>query len=76
MRKQPHEALTKFGHNLRKIREEKNWTQETLADLAGVDQTFISGIERGTRNPTIITIAKIAKALHVKVSTLCEGIEG
>ena len=67
--------LVRFGENVRKRREEREWTQEQLAEKADLDQTFISGIERGARNPTIITINKLSKALKTSVSALCEGIE-
>lgn len=67
--------LVRFGENARKLREQRSWTQEQLAEKADLDQTFISGIERGTRNPTIITVTKLAKALKTSVSGLCEGIE-
>ncbi|MDF3058598.1 MAG: family transcriptional regulator [Rariglobus sp.] len=67
--------LIRFGENVRKRREEREWTQEQLAEKADLDQTFISGIERGARNPTIITINKLSKALKTSVSALCEGIE-
>ena len=67
--------LVRFGENVRKYREEQEWTQEQLAEKADLDQTFISGIERGARNPTIITITKLSKALKTSVSVLCEGIE-
>ena len=75
MRKKPHPALVRFGENVRNAREERAWTQEKLADRADVDQTFISGIERGARNPTVITISKLAKALGVSAAELCGGIE-
>jgi transcriptional regulator with XRE-family HTH domain len=67
--------LIRFGENVRQKREELDWTQEQLAEKADLDQTFISGIERGTRNPTIITITKLSKALSVSVSELCAGVE-
>ena len=67
--------LVRFGENVRKRREEREWTQEQLAEKADLDQTFNSGIERGARNPTIITITKLSKALKTSVSVLCEGIE-
>ena len=56
-----------FGSNVRRIRRAKNMSQETLAELADVHRTYVSGIERGNgRNPTIRAVAKIAKALEVK----------
>ena len=67
--------LVRFGENVRKRREEREWTQEQLAEKADLDQTFISGIERGARHPTIITITKLSKALKTSVSVLCEGVE-
>lgn len=75
MRKTPHPALIKFGENVRSAREQRSWTQEVLATKADVDQTFISGIERGARNPTVITISKLAKALGISAAALCGGIE-
>jgi len=75
MRKEPHPAVTKFGENVRSIRESLEWTQERLAKHAALDQTFISGIERGSRNPTVITITKLSKALNTTAARLCEGID-
>ncbi len=66
--------LIRFGENVRQQREELEWTQEQLAEKADLDQTFISGIERGSRNPTIITVNKLARALKITVSELTEGI--
>lgn len=66
--------LIRFGENIRQCREQRAWTQEQLAEKADLDQTFISGIERGARNPTIITINKLARALKITVSELTEGI--
>lgn len=66
--------LIRFGENVRQRREQRAWTQEQLAEKADLDQTFISGIERGSRNPTIITINKLARALKLTVSELTEGL--
>lgn len=43
-------ALAQFGSNVRKLREAKGWTQEQLAEEAELDQTYISGVERGERH--------------------------
>lgn len=67
--------LARFGSNVRKLREAKNWTQEKLAEKADLDQTYISGIERGERNLTILSVAKLATALKTTSSVLCEGID-
>ena len=53
------------GGNTARIRKEKGLTQEQLADRSGLSQQYISGLERGQRNPTILTIYEIAVALDV-----------
>ena len=55
----------KFGKHLRKIREGKGLTQEGLADLAGMHFTYIGQIERGKRNPSLINLERLAKALKI-----------
>ena len=67
--------LAKLGLNVRRQREAKELTQELLAERAGLDPTYISGIERGLRNPGIKNVAKLAKALGVTTSELCKGVE-
>ena len=67
--------LGRFGSNVRKLREAKNWTQEHLAEKADLDQTYISGIERGERNLTILSVTKLAAALNTTAANLCEGID-
>ncbi len=66
--------LTALGKNVRGAREKKEMTQEKLAEIAELDPTYISGIERGLRNPGIKNVAKIAKALGITVSELCKGV--
>lgn len=75
MRKQKAKPLVRFGEQVRALREQREWTQEQLAEKADLDQTYVSGIERGIRNPTIISVVKLASALKATVSDLCEGIE-
>ena len=53
-------VLVKLGLNVRKRREASALTQEKLAERAGLDSTYISGIERGLRNPGIKNVAKLA----------------
>lgn len=64
-------VLAALGQNVRQCREIKHLTQEKLAEFAGLDPTYISGIERGLRNPGIKNVAKIAKALGITTSELC-----
>lgn len=54
-----------FGKHLRKLREEQDLTQEELADKAGMHFTYIGQIERGLRNPSLVNLHKLAKALKV-----------
>jgi transcriptional regulator with XRE-family HTH domain len=68
-------VLSSLGKNVRSAREKKLLTQEKLAESAELDATYISGIERGLRNPGIKNVAKIAKALGLTTSELCEGVE-
>lgn len=60
----------KFGEQLRKLRQEKDLTQEELADKAGMHFTYIGQIERGQRNPSLVNLHKLAKALKVSAGTL------
>jgi transcriptional regulator with XRE-family HTH domain len=53
------------GLNVQRIRKEKVWSQEELAFESGLHRTYISGIERGARNPTIRVIARLAETLGV-----------
>ncbi len=68
-------VLAKLGLNVRKRREARNLTQETLAERASLDPTYISGIERGLRNPGIKNVARLAKALGQSTAELCKGVD-
>lgn len=67
--------LAAVGLRLRQHREARGLTQERLAEKAGLDQTYISGIERGVRNPGIKNIVRLARALGIPVAKLLEGVE-
>ena len=53
----------KFGKTVRRLRLEKGWTQEVLADRARLHPTYIGGIERGERNVGLDNIIRLARAL-------------
>jgi transcriptional regulator with XRE-family HTH domain len=53
------------GRNLARIRVAKGLTQEALAERSGFSQQYLSGLEQGRRNPTIVTVYEIAQALSV-----------
>jgi transcriptional regulator with XRE-family HTH domain len=67
--------LLKFGDSLRRHRETAGHSQERLAELAELDRTYISDIERGNRNPGIKNVARIAKALGITTDVLCRGVD-
>lgn len=51
------------AQNVKRIRLEKGLTQEQFSDISGFSQQYLSGLETGRRNPTIVTIYELAKAL-------------
>jgi transcriptional regulator with XRE-family HTH domain len=53
------------GRNVLRIRKNKNITQERLAELSGFSQQYISGLEKGQRNPTVVTVYELSLALGV-----------
>lgn len=68
-------VLAALGANIRRQRGAQGLTQEKLAEAAGLDPTYISGIERGLRNPGIVNVARLAKALGLTTSALCKGVD-
>lgn len=73
--KQRSSQLTPFGNAVRERRESKNLSQEELADLCNIHRTYIGGVERGERNPTLRTMLKLAAALDTQLSTLILAME-
>jgi len=53
------------GRNVKRVRQEKGLTQEQLAELSGFSQQYISGLEQGQRNPTVVSLYELATALGV-----------
>ncbi|BDG74399.1 helix-turn-helix domain-containing protein [Roseomonas fluvialis] len=60
------------GRNVRRIRLEKGLTQEAFAERSGFSQQYLSSLERGTRNPTVVTLFELASALGVSHVALVE----
>jgi transcriptional regulator with XRE-family HTH domain len=54
-----------YGQAFRQLRRARGISQERLADLAGLDRTYVSGIERGERNPSLTNLLKLAATLEV-----------
>jgi transcriptional regulator with XRE-family HTH domain len=59
-----------LGKNIRRLRQQKSMTQEELAFEAEIDLTYMGGIERGRRNPSLLVMARIAEALSVPLGKL------
>jgi transcriptional regulator with XRE-family HTH domain len=62
--------LNVIGNNVREYRKKLSLSQEELADLSGVHRTYIGAVERGEKNISALSIAKIAKALKIKPDKL------
>ena len=65
-----------FAANVRRLREERGWTQEELADAADLHLDHISKIENRRREPRVRTISKLAKGLGVTAGPLFDRIDG
>jgi len=64
-----------LGNRLRELRKERGFSQEGFADHAELHRTYLGGLERGERNPTLTVLVKIAHALRVSLSKLVQGVE-
>jgi transcriptional regulator with XRE-family HTH domain len=62
-----------FARNLKRLRTKARLSQEELALRAGLDRTYISGCERAVRNPSLLSVEKIAAALNETASDLLEA---
>ena len=60
----------KFGKRVRALRMQRKWSQEELSFRCGVSKNYISDVERGTRNVSLIAIEKIANGLEVEIMEL------
>ncbi|WP_374425344.1 helix-turn-helix domain-containing protein [Paracoccus sp. (in: a-proteobacteria)] len=61
---------SRVSRNIQRIRREKDLSQEEVAHRADIHQTYLSGVETGKRNPSILVVERIAKALGVDVSEI------
>lgn len=58
--------------NMKRLRKERGWSQEALAAETGLDRTYISGIERVVKNPTVTVIERVAQALNCPLGNLLD----
>jgi transcriptional regulator with XRE-family HTH domain len=68
------DITVQFGERVREVRQSRSLSQEALADLAGLDRTYISSVERGRRNISLRNIEAIADALGVGLADLLKGL--
>jgi transcriptional regulator with XRE-family HTH domain len=68
-------AHVAYGLAIRELRSQRGLSQERLAQLAELDRTYVSGIERGERNPSLANLLKLAAALDVRMSELAQRAE-
>ena len=66
----PRSVKSRFGTRLRQLRDERGYSQEELAERAGLPRNYVGGVQRGERNVALENIVKLAKALSVKPGDL------
>jgi transcriptional regulator with XRE-family HTH domain len=74
-KKNPPDIRERFGFAVKLRREELGLTQEDLAELARIHRTYVSDIERGSRNVSLINIERLALALQTSITALFEVVE-
>ena len=62
----------RLGRNLRRLRQERDWSQEELAHESGLHRTYISDLERVARNPTITVVDRLAQTFGVSIGQLLD----
>ena len=65
----------KLGERVRELRKGKGFSQEGFADACGLHRTYMGSVERGETNPTLSSLATIARALKINTSKLVEGVD-
>jgi transcriptional regulator with XRE-family HTH domain len=66
--------LLTFGERVRTARRDKGISQERLGELCGLHRTYVGHVERGSVNPTLVSIVRIAGALEMNAAVLVDGL--
>ena len=75
MRVDREKVLKRFGSSLGEMRREAGLTQEELAARSGLHRTYVGSVERGERNPTVLSLVRLAGGLGVPVKELVAQID-
>ncbi len=67
-------AIRRFGKRLQSLRKANRWSQQELALRLGVEQSYVSGMERGVFGPSFARLAKIAEVFNMTLEQLCEEV--
>jgi len=67
--------LTTFGRSIRSYRRLRGMSQEALAEASGLSRNYISDIERGVRNPSLLALVAIGRALRMPLRDLLADVE-
>ncbi len=70
------ELIRTFGATVRRLREARTWSQEQLAEYAGLNRSYVGEIERGESIASIVTALKLARAFDVSIATLLPAAAG
>jgi transcriptional regulator with XRE-family HTH domain len=65
----------RFGNRLRYLRKKKGWTQAEMADLLGLDRSYVGEIEQGKRNPCLLNLEVIADGLKITLPKLFSNMK-
>ena len=67
-------SLKAFGRSIRSYRKQRGMSQEDLAEKSGLSRNYVSDIERGVRNPSLLALIKLSRALRVPLRDLLEDV--
>src|SRR5580658_10270452 len=70
------ELLKSLGQRIRELRVQRGWSQEEFAEVCGVHRTYMGHLERGEKNVSFSSLARVAGALSLPISELFTGLEG